>query len=126
MNSQLDSVEEQTASFSTRSTFNLDAREFIGKSATDSEVPPSAKVRVEEFKMNGELLMAKVKELIQQSRVRRLIFKNSQGRILVDIPLFAGIAGGIVGITVFPVATTVASVAALVNRLSLAIERKDD
>lgn len=126
MNSQLDSVEEQTASFSTRSTFNLDAREFIGKSATDSDVFPSAKVRVEEFKMNGDLLMAKVKELIQQGSLRRLIVKNSQGRILMDIPLFAGIAGGIVGITVFPVATTVASVAALVNRLSIAIERKDD
>lgn len=126
MNSQLDSLEEQTPSFATTSTSNLDARQFIGKSATDSDVPPSAQVRVEEFQMNGSRLIAKVKELIQQGKVRRLIFKNSQGQILVDIPLLAGIAGGVVGITVFPVAMTLASVAALVNRLSLAIERKDD
>ncbi|MGB3240887.1 MAG: DUF4342 domain-containing protein [Geitlerinemataceae cyanobacterium] len=103
-----------------------DPQPSTDESTTDSEVPPSAKVGVEEFQMNSEYLMAKVKELIQQGKVRRLIFKNSQGRTLLDIPLLAGVGGGAVGLTLFPVAVAVAAVAALVSRVNVVVERKED
>lgn len=126
MNSQLEHLQDSTTSLQSEPMPSFDAQKPTDESAADSEVPPSAKVRVEEFQMNSDRLMAKVKELIQQGNVRRLIFKNSQGRTLLDIPLLAGVAGGVVGLTVFPVAVAVAAVAALVSRLSVVVERKED
>jgi Domain of unknown function (DUF4342) len=126
MNSQLEHLENQTPSLQSEPMPSFDSQPSTDESTTTSEVPPSAKVRVEEFQMNSDRLMAKVKELIQQGNVRRLIFKNSQGRTLLDLPLLAGVAGGVVGLTVFPVAVAVAAVAALVSRLSVVVERKED
>lgn len=127
MNSQLEHLENQTTSLQSEPMPSFDdPQPSTDESTTDSEVPPSAKVGVEEFQMNSEYLMAKVKELIQQGKVRRLIFKNSQGRTLLDIPLLAGVGGGAVGLTLFPVAVAVAAVAALVSRVNVVVERKED
>jgi len=48
---------------------------------------------MEEFKVSGAALMEKLKELIHEGNVRRIILKNPEGRTLFDMPLNAGIAG---------------------------------
>lgn len=90
-----------------------------------SEFATEEKVRVEEFKISGDSLIGKVKELIQQGKLRRLVIKNSQGRILADIPLMAGLVGGVAGSVVFPIAAVLATVGAVAAHLTVAVERKE-
>ncbi|MEG4801707.1 DUF4342 domain-containing protein [Microcoleus sp. ARI1-B5] len=90
-----------------------------------SEFATEEKVRVEEFKISGDSLIGKVKELIQQGKLRRLVIKNSQGRILADIPLMAGLVGGVAGAVVFPIAAVLATVGAFVAHLTVVVERKE-
>jgi hypothetical protein len=90
-----------------------------------SEFVTEEKVRVEEFKISADSLIGKVKELIEQGKLRRLVIKNSEGRILADIPLMAGLVGGVAGSVVFPIAAVLATVGAVVAHLSVVIERKE-
>jgi Domain of unknown function (DUF4342) len=90
-----------------------------------SEFVTEEKVRVEEFKLSADSLIGKVKELIEQGKLRRLVIKNSEGRILADIPLMAGLVGGIAGSVVFPIAAVLATVGAVVAHLTVVIERKE-
>ncbi len=90
-----------------------------------SEFVTEEKVRVEEFKISADSLFGKVKELIQQGKLRRLVIKNPEGRILADIPLMAGLVGGVAGSIVFPIAAVLATVGAVVAHLTVAIERKE-
>jgi len=90
-----------------------------------SEFATEEKVRVEEFKISGDSLIGKVKELIQRGKLRRLVIKNSQGRTLADIPLMAGLVGGVAGSVVFPIAAVLATVGAVVAHLTVAVERKE-
>ena len=48
---------------------------------------------MEEFKVTGGKLMEKLKALIKEGNVRRVMLRNPQGRVLMDLPLNAGIAG---------------------------------
>ena len=90
-----------------------------------SEFATEEKVRVEEFKISADGLIGKVKELIQQGKLRRLVIKNSQGRILADVPLMAGLVGGVAGSVVFPIAAVLATVGAVVAHLTVAVERPE-
>jgi hypothetical protein len=82
------------------------------------------KVTVEEFKISGDDLVTKVKELIHQGNIRRIIIKNEEGRTLVEIPMTVGVVGGVLGAAMFPVVAAVGAIGALVAHLTVAIERK--
>jgi hypothetical protein len=75
----------------------------------------------EEFKVNGEDLIAKVKEIIREGNVRRLIIKDKDGKTLVEIPLTVGV----VGIVLAPVLAAVGAIAALVTECSIIVEREE-
>jgi Domain of unknown function (DUF4342) len=42
------------------------------------------KVRYEEFKVAGDALVAKIKDLVHQGNVRRIIIKNDKGETLIE------------------------------------------
>jgi len=44
-------------------------------------------VRREEFKVSGEALVDKIKELVHEGNIRRIIIKDKSDHTLVDIPL---------------------------------------
>ena len=52
-------------------------------------------VRSEEFRIQGDMIIAKIKELVREGNVRRIIIKNEEGKSLIDIPLTAGVASAI-------------------------------
>lgn len=83
------------------------------------------KVSVEELKINGDDLVAKVKQLIDEGNIRRIIIKNEEGRILVELPLTVGVVGGVIGAALFPVIAAVGAIGALVAHLTIIIERTD-
>ncbi len=49
--------------------------------------------RVEEFSINGDELLAKVRQLVREGNVRRATIKNENGDTLIVIPLTIGVIG---------------------------------
>jgi len=77
--------------------------------------------RTEEFSVNGEELLARVKELIHEGNVRRLIIRNEAGTTLIEVPLTVGLAG----VALLPVWAAVGAIAALATDCSIVVERQD-
>ncbi len=74
----------------------------------------------EEFKVSGDELIAKVKQLIKEGNVRRIIIKDKNGKVFIEIPLTVGV----VGIVLAPVLAAVGAVAALVTECSIVVVRE--
>lgn len=81
-------------------------------------------VRVEEFKVNGDTLLEKFQELIHEGNIRRILIKTQSGQTLLEIPLTAGIVGGVISVALFPILATVAAIGAIVTRLTLVVEKE--
>lgn len=77
------------------------------------------KKRTEEFKVSGENLVAKVKELIKAGNVRRIIIKSKEGKEILEIPVTAGVVLAMFA----PVLAAVGALAALVSECTLVVER---
>jgi hypothetical protein len=80
------------------------------------------KVRVEELEVSGDELVAKVKELVHEGNVRRLILKNEEGRTLMEIPLTLGVIGAVL----LPVWAALGAMAALVAKCTLVVEKVEE
>ncbi len=76
----------------------------------------------EEFSVSGEELLAKVKSLINEGNIRRLIIKDEKGKILVEFPLTIGVVGAILA----PVLAAVGAIAALVTKCTIVVERRQE
>ena len=79
------------------------------------------KDRVEEFRVKGEELLGKVKELIREGNIRRIIIDNEDGRTLLEIPMTIGVVGALL----LPVLAAVGAVAALVTNCTIRVERRE-
>ena len=84
-------------------------------------VTETAMPRTEEFRITGEELTAKVKELVHEGNIRRLIIRNEAGTTLIEIPLTVGL----VGIALLPVWAAVGAIAALATDCTIVVERRD-
>ncbi|MEZ4674753.1 MAG: DUF4342 domain-containing protein [Caldilineaceae bacterium] len=77
------------------------------------------KARMEEFKVQGDKLIAKIKELVHAGNIRRVIIKNEEGKTLVDIPLTMGVVGALLA----PQLAAIGAIAALVTDGSIGVEK---
>lgn len=73
----------------------------------------------ERHRTSGERLLAKVRELVQEGNVRRIIIRNEDGRTLIEAPLTIGVLGAILT----PVWAAIGAIAALVTDCSIEVER---
>jgi Domain of unknown function (DUF4342) len=92
---------------------------------TEPEAKTEEKIGVEEFTINGDTLVAKIKELIHQGNIRRIILKNEEGRVLIEIPLTVGVVGGVLSATLFPVMAAVGAIGAMVAHLTIVLEKHE-
>ena len=92
---------------------------------TETETRTDETVTVEEFKISGDALGAKIKDLIQQGNIRRIIIKNEEGRTLIEIPMTVGVIGGAIGAALFPVVAAVGVIGAMVAHLTVVIEKQE-
>jgi hypothetical protein len=76
--------------------------------------------RSEEFQFSGDTLLAKIKEIVHEGNVRRIVIKNEDGRALIDIPLTVGVVGTLVA----PQLAAIGAFAALVFKGSIVIEKE--
>lgn len=74
--------------------------------------------RVQRLSVRGEELLAKVRELIHQGNVRRIIVKAEGGEPIMEIPLTAGVIGAVVA----PVLVAIGAIAALAKHYTIVIE----
>lgn len=74
---------------------------------------------MEEIKVSGARLKEKLKEILHEGNVRRVILRNPQGRTLLDMPLAAGLAGALL----MPFWLAVGSVVALAKDFTIVVER---
>ncbi len=83
---------------------------------------PETKFHTEEFSVNGEEIVAKVKELIRQGNIRRVIIKDKNGKTIVEFPLTIGVAGALIA----PALAGIGAIAALLTEATIAVEKADE
>jgi hypothetical protein len=74
----------------------------------------------ESMKVQGKELAAKVKELIHEGSVRRIVVKNAEGHTVMEIPVTAGVIAAVA----LPIVTAVGALAALANDWKIEVHRK--
>ena len=75
----------------------------------------------ESFNLNGESLLNKIKELIKEGNVRKIIINDKEGKELMSIPLTIGV----VGLVFAPVLAAVGALAALIGECTLVVEKEE-
>ena len=80
------------------------------------------KVRTEEYQVDGDYLVHKVKELVHEGNIRRIIIKNEEGKRLIEIPLTIGA----VGVVLLPVWAAIGAIAALVTDCTIVVEKIEE
>ncbi len=73
----------------------------------------------ESYRVKGKDVVNKIKSIIREGNVRRIIIKNKEGRNLIDIPLTVGV----VGVVFAPVLAAVGVMAALLSECDIVVER---
>jgi hypothetical protein len=77
------------------------------------------KVRTEEFTIQGDMIVAKIKELVREGNIRRVIIKNEEGKSLIDIPLTAGVASAIFA----PKLAALGAIVAMIKHGTIIVEK---
>ena len=79
------------------------------------------KFRTEEFRVEGEKLIAKVKELLHEGNIRRIIIKDKEGKTVLEIPMTLGV----VGVLIAPQLAAIGAIAALITEATLVVEKSE-
>lgn len=74
----------------------------------------------EEFKVSGEELLKKTKELIKEGNVRQITIKDKEGKAILSFPLTIGVVGAVLA----PMLAAVGAAAALITECTISVERK--
>jgi hypothetical protein len=74
----------------------------------------------ETFSINSESLMAKIKELIKEGNVTRIIISDKMGKDLLNFPLTVGVFG----VLIAPMFAAVGALAAIITECTITVERE--
>ena len=78
------------------------------------------KFRTEEFRVDGEELLRKVKNLINEGNIRRVIIKDKEGKVIFEIPLTFGVVGALIA----PQLAAIGAIAALLVEATVVVEKR--
>ena len=79
------------------------------------------KIVKEEFSVSADDLVSKVKELIREGNITRIIVKDEEGKILLEIPATVGV----VGVIIAPWLAALGAIAALATRCTISVEKRE-
>jgi hypothetical protein len=77
---------------------------------------------VEEVQVLGRDLVDKIKSLIHEGNVRRIIVRDEQGNTFIEIPVTVAA----VGVVLAPVLAAVGAISALVSKFTIVVVRTGD
>ena len=78
------------------------------------------KVITEEFAVSSEELIGKIKEILHEGTIRKIIVKNEEGKTLLEIPAWAGVVGAIMA----PWLAALGAIAALATSCTITVVRQ--
>ncbi len=84
-----------------------------------NEEKKEERTRTEEFKLSGGEILNKIKDLIHEGNIRRIILKDETGKTFLEIPLTVGL----VGAAFAPVLAAIGAIAALVSKMTIVVEK---
>lgn len=76
----------------------------------------------EEFQVQGEQVVAKVKELVREGNIRRIIISNAEGKVLLEIPMTLGVVGALL----LPTLAALGAVAAVLTECTITVVREEN
>ena len=74
----------------------------------------------ESFRVEGEDVLKKVKQLIHEGNVRKITISGKDGKEVISFPLTVGVVGTVLA----PVLAAVGAIAALIGECTISVERK--
>ncbi len=80
-----------------------------------------AKMVKEEFSVSSENLIERVKELLHEGNVTRIVVKNEEGKVLLEIPATIGV----IGVMFAPWLAALGTIAALASNCKIVVERRE-
>ena len=80
-----------------------------------------AKIVTEKISISADNLIQKVKELIQEGNVTRIIIKDDKERILLEMPATIGVIGALL----VPWLAALGAIAALATNCTIIVERRE-
>lgn len=92
---------------------------------SDGTPPQENHTWMEEIEMAGSQLVERVKELIAEGNVRRLIIRTAEDKVMLEIPLTAGVAVGGVVTLLSPVLAALGALAALLAHVKVQVVREE-
>ena len=82
---------------------------------------PVVKVVKEEFSVSSDNLIGRVKELLHEGNVTRIIVKDDKGKTLLEIPATVGV----IGVVLAPWLAALGAIAALAMNCKIVVERRE-
>ena len=79
------------------------------------------KFTTEEFRVEGERLLTKIKDLIHEGNIRRISIKDKEGKTVMEIPMTIGV----VGILLAPQLAAIGAIAALLTEATVVVEKAE-
>ena len=89
------------------------------KKSTAKKPLVSKKVQ-QEFKVEGKKVVNKIKELIKEGNVRKITVKDNKGKIILSLPVTAGVIGAIL----LPPLVVLGAIAALLTECTITVQRE--
>ncbi len=77
--------------------------------------------RGEHYRVKGDDLLARVKQIVREGNVRKITIRNEADEVLLSFPL----AAGVLGAALLPMWAAIGAVAALVGNCSIDVERRE-
>jgi hypothetical protein len=82
---------------------------------------PEQKFKTEEFRIEGEKLITKIKEIFHEGNIRRIIIKDKEGKTVMEIPVTIGV----VGVLLAPQLAAIGAIAALISEATVVVEKAE-
>jgi hypothetical protein len=83
----------------------------------------STGVKKDVYRVSSEGLVEKVKEIVKDANVKRIVIKDEQGRVLLSIPVTWGAAGAVVTLALAPWLAALGVIGAIVTNCTVEVEK---
>jgi len=83
---------------------------------------PVSEAKREEYVVSSDELVKRIKDLLHEGNVRRIIVKDEKGKVLLEIPAWAGFVGAILA----PWLAALGVIAAIATKCTITVVRREE